>query len=79
MVLLEREQAVRILLLVGEVVIDGLAHLEEIVLERRLARLLLRVSNIGNGHSGQDADDGDDHDQLDQREATALRTMNDER
>src|SRR5260370_31225444 len=58
-----------VLLLVGVEAVDGLAHLIEVVAQRRLARLLLRVPDVGYGDGRQDADDRDDDEQLDECEA----------
>src|SRR5689334_23840946 len=54
-------------------VVDGLAHFEQVVAQRRLARLLLRPLHVGDGHAGEDADDGDHDDQLD-RKSTRLNS-----
>src|SRR4051794_14187853 len=57
------------LLLVGVVIVDGLAHLVQVGAQRGLLRLLLRAADVDDGDTGEDADDGDDDEQLDESEA----------
>src|SRR3954471_15826798 len=70
--LLKGLQALGILLLIGVVVVDRFAHLEQVVAQRRFTRFGLSPFDVGNRHGREDADDRDDDDQLDQGEAGLL-------
>src|SRR6202051_2108981 len=70
--LLQRLQALGVLLLVRVVVVERFPKFEEVVAQRRLARLGLRPFDVGDGDGGEDADDRDDDDQLDEGEAGLL-------
>src|SRR3954447_26320228 len=65
----ERLQSLGVLLLVGVIVVDRFAHLEEVVVQGGLAGLLLRILHVRYGHGSQNADDRDHDDQFDEREA----------